>query len=371
MRKLLLLLVMLSLVVSAAIAQDDDEESEEMTMTAPEITWECPEGFAGQELSVYNWATYIGETTITTFEELCDVTVTYDVYDSNEALIARLRNGNPGYDVAFPGDYAVAIMVREGLIEMINYDNVPNYANIADRWLGLYYDPDEEYTVPYLWGTFGVAYNTESITEPITSWADVWNYDGAVAWQDDNRSMLSIALNLLGYEPNSEDAGEIAEAGEYLLENGNNVVYIADDDGEAQLQLGEVEIALEYNGDVFQIMDECDCDTYSYVIPEEGSVVDIALMVKLADGPNPELAEVFMDYVLDPAVNAMIVNDVLYATTNQAAIDSGYIAENVIDNAAIFPSEESLENLYFLQDIGEAEQSYNDAWDELLIFIGG
>lgn len=348
-----------------SVAAQTDEQGIE-----PEIQWECPGGFEGQTLHVYNWATYIGETTIVDFEELCDVDIVYDVYDSNESLIARLRQGNPGYDVAFPSDYAVAIMIRDGLIESINPDHIPNLSNIAERWRGLYFDPENEYSVPYLWGSLGVAYNTLRVREEITSWQQIFDHNGPVAWIDDSRSMLGIGLKMLGYDPNSTDADEIAEARDFLIENSGSAVSTAEDDGQALLARGEVDIAIEYSGDVYQVMADCECDDYAYVVPDEGSITFIDLMVVLKDAPNPELAEAFIDYILDPAVNAMIVNDTLYPTPNQAAIESGWISEELLNNPAVFPDEESLGNLFFLQDVGEAEQYYNDAWDEIVISIG-
>lgn len=369
MRRLLTLFLVVVLgsflgVLSVA-AQSDDTEME------PEIEWTCPEGYEGQTLSVYNWATYIGETTISDFEELCGVTVVYDVYDSNESLIARLRQGNPGYDVAFPSDYAVAIMIRDELIQPINPENIPNLENIAPHWTGLYFDPENEYSVPYLWGTFGVAYNQNELSDPIISWEQVFNYNGPVAWIDDSRSTIGIALKLLGYDPNSTDEDEIAEARDFLIANGDNVITIAEDDGQAMLARGEVDIALEYSGDVYQIMVDCDCDDFAYSIPIEGSIADISLMVVLEDAPNPALAEVFMDYILDPVVNAMIVNDTLYATPNTAAIESGIIDEALLNNTAVFPDDEALDNMWFLQDVAEAEEFYNNAWDEVIILTGG
>lgn len=367
MRKFLLFGLLITTFMLLTIGVSAQEATE-----VPQITWTCPEGFEGQTLSVYNWATYIGETTISDFEALCGVTVIYDVYESNEAMIARLRQGNPGYDVAFPSDYAVVIMAREGLIQPLNFDNIPNFAtNIPDRWKNQSYDPENIYTVPYLLGSLGVAYNIEAVGEEITSWHQVFEYDGPVAWLGDIRSMFSVALSLLGYDPNSTNPDEIAEARDYLVEKSGNVVAVAADDGQALLARGEVDIAIEYNGDVYQIIADCECDDYAYSLPVEGAIADISTLVVLTDAPNPTLAEVFMDYILDPVVNAQIVNSVAYATVNQAANESGIIDEELLSNPAIYPSEEALQNLYFLSDVGDAEQFYNDAWDELLILIGG
>lgn len=359
MKKVLFVIVFAALIVGGSFAQSDVTTE-----------WTCPEGYAGQTLNVYNWATYIGEDTVANFEALCDVTVNYDVYESNEAIIARLRQGNPGYDIAFPNEYAVSIMIRDGLLETINKDNIPNFANVAERWRGFEFDLENDYGMPYLWGTTGVAYDVNSVTETITSWTQVFEYDGRITWIDDTRTMLSLAMLLEGMDPNSTDPEEIAAARDFLLANGANVVSIADDDGDALLARGEVDIALEYSGDIYQLMVDCECDDYAYVIPDEGSIVDMTFMVVPVDAPNPELAEVFMDYILDPAVNAQIVNDTFYATPNQAAIDSGLIPDELLNNPAVFPSDEAMENLYFLADVTDVEQVYNDAWDEILIFIG-
>ena len=364
MRKTLNLLMLVAAVLLLAVplsAQNADEAD------APQIEWTCPEGFAGQTLSVYNWSTYIGENTIADFEALCDVTDIYDVYDSNEALIARLRQGNPGYDVAMPSDYAVAIMIRDGLIQPIDLERVPNFANVAERWTGLFYDPDNEYSVPYLWGTFGVAYNVNRV-EPITSWFQVFEHNGPVAWVDDSRSMIGIALKLLGYDPNSEDADEIAEARDFLIENGRNVVAIAADDGQALLARGEVDIALEYSGDILQIIEDCDCDDFAYVIPDEGGIVDIAAMVILNNAPNPDLAHVFMDYILDPLVSADMVAFTGYPTPNEAA--KALLDDDILDDPLIYPDDEAVDQMWFNQDVDDAEQDYNDAWDEIKIFTG-
>lgn len=365
-------LVLLFLIVFGTvglIAAQDDAATEEAFEENIVIEWECPEDVAGQTLNVYNWSAYIGNETVTTFEEMCDVQVNYDVFDTNESMIARLRQGNPGFDIAFPNEYAVTILVREELIQPINLDNIPNFENIAEKWTGMNFDPENEYSVPYLWGTMGVGYNTEKVTEPITSWEQVFTHDGPVAWIDDQRAMFPIALAILGYDPNSTDEAEIQEAYDYLLANSSNVVDFGDG-GRSPLELGEVDIAIIYSGEIYQLMVDCECDTYAYAVPQEGSIADITNAVVPVGAQNPALAEVFIDYLLDPGVNAAIINDLPYATPNQAAIDSGMINEELLSNPAVQPDEEALQNLFFLEDVTEAEEIYNNLWDELLIFAG-
>jgi spermidine/putrescine transport system substrate-binding protein len=341
--------------------------------------WTCPEGFAGQTLNVYNWDTYISDAAIPTFEALCGVEVNYEDHftDNGEMITTVTNTSRPPYDVVFGNTYAIELLARQGFVETLDNTKIPNRANLGENWVGLPYDPDADLSVPYLWGTTGIGYNKEVVEPklggPVTSWDQLFEYDGPVAWLDDPRTMMSIALHLLGFDPNSTSEEEIQAAKDFLLEKSGNVVSIASDDGQALLERGEVDMIIEYSGDVYQLILGCECDTFNYVVPDEGSVVDMAAMFVPKDAPNPELAYVFMDYILDPAVNADIVTYTTYATPNQAAIESGLIADDLLSNPAVFPNEEMLATVWFNSDVSEAEgaeQAYTDAWDELLISVG-
>ena len=333
--------------------------------------WQCPEGFEGQTLNVFNWSTYIAEDTIPNFEEACGVTVNYDIYESNEAMLAIIRQGNPGYDIIVPTGDTVATMIRDELLVPLNMMMIPNMANISPDLLDPSYDPGNVYSLPYQWGTIGIGYNTEKLPDGISSWEEVWSHDGPVAWIDDRRSMFGFALVLLGYDPNSDVAGEISEARDYLIERSSNVVAIAADDGQVMLERGDVDITIEYNGDILALADECECDTYAYVLPMEGTGLWTDNLSIPVDAPNPELAMVFIDYILDAQVGADISNYTAYASPNQAAIDGGLIDEEMLTDNSIYPSEETRMNLFTIQDsTAEQDELYNNAWDELLIFVG-
>jgi spermidine/putrescine transport system substrate-binding protein len=334
-----------------------------------EIVWTCPPEFAGQSLAVYNWAEYIGETTISDFEQLCDVTVTQDFYDTNESLLTRLRQGNPGFDVAFPNDYMVQVLQKENLLQPINLDNIPNIANVDKAWLGMYYDPENAYSVPYLWSSFGVGYRTEAFPDGITSWEDVFTHDGAVTWIADQRAMFPIALTLLGYDPNTLDETQIQEAKLFLLDNAANVVAL-NEGYRDPLVTGEADALLTYNAEMYALITECECEDYGYAVPQEGSIVDVTAAVVLEGANNPRLAEAFIDYLNDPYVAAQITNSIAYPTTNRAAIESGFVDETLLANPAVFMTEEAMQTVFFLQPVTEAEQAYNDAWDELRIELG-
>jgi len=357
-----------ALLAAPSLAQDATPEAEAIELEP----WTCPEGFEGQTLNVYNWTTYVAEDTISNFIALCGLAgVQYDTFASNEDLLAAISQGNPGYDIIVPTDYMVAIMIEQDLLDTLNKENIPNMKNISPRFLGGSHDPEDNYSIPYQWGTIGIGYNVEKVGKEITSWQDVFEYQGSVAWLEDQRTMIGIALKQLGYDPNSENPDEIAQAGDFLIANGGNVVTIAQDDGQALLERGDIDMTVEYSGDIFQLIYECECDTYAYVILSDGGTIWTDNLAIPVDAPNKALAEVFMDYILDPQVGADISNYTAYGTPNQLSLDAGLIDEELLNDPTIYPTGETLENLFSIKSVSDdAQVAYNDAWDAIKILIG-
>jgi len=339
--------------------------------TVLDTDWTCPEGFEGQQLNVFNWATYIGDSTVADFEALCGVTVQYNVYDSDDMVLTLMRQGNPGHDVAFPTDYVVDILRSEGLLAEIDLANIPNIANIGEQYLNQPFDPENKHSVPYVWGTTGIGYDIDSVGYEITEWSQVFECECRVAWLDSPRAMFSIALTILGFDPNTENPDEIGAARDYLIENSSNVVAIAADDGDSLLAQGEVDVVVEYGGDVGQQIVDCDCENLQYVVPVDGGIIDYTSIILLADGPNPALAQVWMDYILEPEIQASITNTILYPTPNVVAIEEGLIEEEFQNSPAVSLSDEVAANTFFIKKVSsEAEQYYTDAWDEVKILTG-
>jgi spermidine/putrescine transport system substrate-binding protein len=366
---------LLVLVFGTARAQDATAEpAKEMK------PWVCPDGFKGQTLNVFNWSTYIAEDTIANFQTACGVTVKYDTFASNDELIAKLRQGNPGYDIVVPTDYIIPTMVGENLLEKLDQTKIPNLKNISPDLANPPYDPGNGYTVPYEWGTIGIGYDKAKVKEDINSWTQLFQYKGPVSWIEDKRSMLGIGLIMSGFDPNSTNADEVKKAKEFLIANAGNVKTIAQDDGQEQLAKGESDMVIEYSGDIFQKITECaDANTKEagsckqdivYVIPKEGANIWVDNLAIPKGAQNPALANVFIDYILDPKVGADISNYVAYASPNQAAIDAGLIQKELMENPAIYPSAEVRKRLFFIKSNPDAEQLYNDAWDEIKIKAG-
>jgi spermidine/putrescine transport system substrate-binding protein len=376
MRKVLLV-VLLALVAFPVMAQDVTPEAGFELTT---FEWTCPEGFAGQTLNIYNWSTYVAPDTISNFEAACGVTVNYDIYGSGDELLSRLRQGNPGYDLVVPPDQSIEIMVTEGLLEPLDLTQIPNFANLKESLTNEPYDPGNQYTIPYQWGTIGVGYDRNKVGADITSWNQVWDYAGPVAWLEDKRPIIGVALLMLSYDPNTTDLDQLQEAKNYLIEKGANVVSIAADDGQEQLARGEVDIVIEFMGDIYQVQNACAADPactqdIQYALPEEGANIWIDNMAIPTGALNPLLAHAFMDYILDPNVGASISNFTFYATPNQASVDAGLILPELLESPTIYPTDEIVERLFFIAPNLEVEDNfelgYSAVWDEIKIEVGG
>lgn len=335
--------------------------------TLAQEKWTCPEGFEGQTLRLFNWSTYVAENTIPDFEDACGVQVEYFEYGSNEEMLAVIRSNSAQYDITVPSGNTVGIMIEEGLAQPLKKELIPNMVNIAETFADPPYDPGNDYSVPYQWGTIAIGYDQNIVDEEITTWEQVWNYDGPVAWLNDPRAMMGLALMLIGHDPNSTDPDEIDEARQFLEDRSDNVDVIADDNGQDLLNRGDVDITIEYSGDIFQLIYECECDDFVYVIPEEGANVWTDNMVVPYNAPNPDLAMVFIDYILDPQVGADLSNFTAYGTPNQASLDAGLIDEELLSNPGIYPSEDVMGKLFFANKIpAEAEETYLEAWSKLI-----
>lgn len=321
-------------------------------------------------LSIYNWSTYIDPDVITQFEQEYDVRVQYDTYESNDALLAKIQPGNPGYDIIVPTSDFVEGMAAQGLLKPLNHDNIPNLVNVDPTFLDTPFDPGNEYSVPYQWGTIGIGYDIEATGEEITSWAQIFDpkFAGKVALLEDSRAMLGAILIALGKDPNTTDPTEIKAAVDYIVEHKEVVATFAPDTGQDLLDQGEVAIAVEWNGDVFQVMEEN--DKIRYVIPEEGTIVWTDNLAIPVGARNPEMAEKFINFILEPEIGAKISNYVKFGSPNQAAIDQGLILEEDLNNLGIYPSDATFSKLEYAQELGADTQLYDDAWTELKVAIG-
>ena len=200
-----------------------------MMMVAAMTLTGCGSSEEERVVNVCSWGEYIDENLIYQFEEETGIKVNYQTAESNEALYSLLKTGAGDYDVIVPSDYMIARLIAEDMLAELNYDNIPNYEKIDDRYKGLSFDPENKYTVPYTWGTLGIIYNTTMVDEPITSWDAMFDekYAGNVLMIRNSRDALAAALLDLGYDLNTTDEAQIREAYELLADAKSKGVYQA------------------------------------------------------------------------------------------------------------------------------------------------
>jgi spermidine/putrescine transport system substrate-binding protein len=267
--------------------------------------------------------------------------------------------------VIFPADYMVRIMVSENILEPLNFQNIPNQKNLDARFINQTFDPGNKYSLPYQWGTMGIGYNLKATKGEINSWAAMFDpkYTGKIAWQDDARYTFAAVLMYLGFDPNTTNPEEINKARDLLIKSNNIIAAFVPDTGQALLDQGEVNVTMEWSGDLFQVMKEN--PNLRYAIPKEGTIVFSDNMAIPKGAPHKELAEKFINFVLQPEVGAQISNFTHYGSPNKAAIDQGLIDPKDLNNPQIYPSAEVFGKMKFLQDVGKATALYDRAWTEV------
>ena len=307
------------------------------------ISSKLPKGaFAADgKVNFYNWDTYIGENTISEFEGSSGIEVQYDLFADNDELFAKLRGGNPGYDVIVPtNDYIERMIVADMLMEL-DHSMIPNMSNIDENFLDPSFDPGRKFSLPYMWGTIGIGYRKSAVDAVPASWNEILNsdkYAGRIALMSEPQTVLQIAMKAMGKSLNDWTDENIAAAEAMITNQKSNIVAFAPDNGQDLLLAGEVDLAMEWNGDILQIMEED--DDIAYTVPDEGGLLWEDALCIPKGAPNVENAHVLINYLLEAQVGADIADYVYYATPNAAA--KALMSEEYTENPAIFPPQDSI-----------------------------
>lgn len=306
-----------------------------------------------KQVNVYNWDTYIGETTLDDFTRATGIDVRYDLFASSDELFAKLREGNPGYDVIFPSNNYVERMIVANMLLPLDHAALPNIANLDPRFADPNFDPGLKHSVPYFWGTQGLGYR-KSKANP-TKWADILlsdRYKGRISLLNDT-DIIRMALKFLGFSLNTEDPGEVDQAAATLIAAKPNIKAFAPDTGQDLLISGEVDVAMEWSGDILQVMAED--DDLDFIVPEEGTLLWVDCMAVPTGAPNVDNAHAFINFILTPEVHAAIAREIHYALPNAAAKE--LISAEDLQNPAIYPGEDVIARSEFARYRGEAVEA--------------
>jgi len=318
----------------------------------------------GPSINVYNWGDYIDEDILKTFTQETGIRVKYSTYARNEDMYARVSRGASSYDLVFPSDHMISKMIDENLLEKIDFENVPNYANVDERFTGLMYDPYNEYSVPYMWGTMGILFNTEMVDEEVDSWNILWdeNYAKQIFMYESMRDIIAVAQIRLGFSVNDRDPYHLIPVRESLFQQKPLVQAYLDESIRDKMIGREGALAMVYSGDALYCIEEN--GELDYVIPEEGSIVWFDAMVIPKGAKNKEGAEKFIDYLCRPDIALLNTLYIGYSTTNRETFNM--LPAELREDPVYWPTDEMLARCEVLLDLGEANQEYDRIWTEVL-----
>ena len=322
------------------------------------------------EVKIYTWSEYIHDYLLEVFKMNTDINVVYDTFESPDEMRAKVTTGQSGYDVVMVPDYMVPELIDLGLLAELDTVLLPNMIHLDDRFKNPQYDPGIKHSIPYLWGTTGVGWNSAKVTDPVTSWADVFEpervkkYEKTVTMLEEMREPIGAALKYLGYSINDVDEGHLNEAKELLLAQ---KPYLAKYTGALEyipgLAGGRFMISQAYSGDVFVATD--DNPDVKYTIPKEGCTVWADNMTVLKNAAHPVAAHAWINYILDPTVIAIISNVRYYANPNKDSFP--FLSDRMANDPEINLPEDVYRKLEWLNPPTQEDlQKYQDIWLEVV-----
>ncbi len=310
------------------------------------------------ELHIYNWSDYIAEDTVAGFEKKTGVKVTYNTYESNEELLAKLQIGGGGYDLVVPTGYLVTVLTAQGLLAPLDKTKLKNWGNVAPMFINPEFDPGNSHSVPWQWGTTGIAYRSDKLATPPDGWSVFHDNSlkGKMTQMDDQRDVLGSWLKYRGHSLNSADPGELGQAkADSITAKGLLKAYVSAP-VKGQLVAGDVWVAQLWNGDTAQA--KMEQAAIAYCLPKEGAGIWLDNLVIPRDAANKNAAHAFIDYILEPDIGAAISTFTGYGSPNQAAMAK-------IEGAVPYPSDEELKRLEYQKDLGAATALWDQIWTEV------
>jgi len=331
----------------------------------------CREGSSGTAstgeeatLNFYNWDTYIGETTLDDFAETSGITVNMSLFATNDELFAKLRAGNPGFDVIVPSNDFVERMVQSDLLEELDHSKIPNIANVDPTFIDVAYDAGRKFSMPYTWLALGIGYRKSKVSAVPDSWKVLFDspeYAGKIALLSEAGDVMRLGAKYLGHSVNALTPAIIAEVEAMLIRQKPSIKTFHEDNGQDLLLSGEVDLVLEYNGDIAQIMTE-DADI-DFLIPKEGSQLNSDNLCIPKGAPHPLNAHAFINNLLDAEVGKKITETILYPTPNAAA--KALMPDDYKNNPVIFPPADLLAKCEYASYNETLQPLYEEAFTRI------
>lgn len=355
------LLVLCTAVVPVFADEADDWDfSEEYPTAEP----------TGVTINVYNWGEYISNGTEGSLDVNAEFTrrtgieVNYTTFDSNESLYSKLAGGGASYDVIVPSDYMISKLINENMLAELDFSNIPNFEYIDKQFRNPDYDPENKFSVPYTWGTVGLFYNTDYVTEPVTSWSILWDeqYSGKILMFDNPRDAFAIAQERLGFSLNSTDESEWEQAAMLLKEQKPLVQAYVMDQIFDKMESGEAWLAPYYSGDAGTLVENN--ENIKFIVPEEGTNYFVDAMCIPATAEHKKEAELYINFMCDPEIAGANMDFVGYATPETAAKD--YLDPDAVANPIYYPDQDVLDRTeVFVNLPSETSNLLDTLWAEV------
>ncbi|MBO4382661.1 MAG: spermidine/putrescine ABC transporter substrate-binding protein [Clostridia bacterium] len=373
MRKLLAcLLAALFLSLSAAVTAFAVPSSAPGEANIENVDYYRNNPYRGSTINVFNWGEYIsdgGEGSLDVnrkFEELTGIKVNYTNFDSNEDLYAKLKSGGANYDLIVPSDYMIERLIDEDLLLELDYSNIPNFRYIDEKYKGLYYDPNDAYTVAYNVGYVALIYNKKLVKETPDSWAVLWDkqYEGQVLMFNNPRDAFAIAQSLLGLDYNDTDPARWAEAYDKLLEQKPIVRSYVMDEVYNIMESGAAAMAPYYVGDYFTMAENN--DDLAVAFPKEGANIFVDAMCIPTTAKNKGAAELYINFMEEPEVALANAEYIAYATPNTEVLKMDSYTYK--DDPTLYPDEALFENYQYFHNLPSETQSLmSNYWSDLKV----
>jgi len=332
----------------------------------------CPEPnpsveFESKEIKIFTWTEYLPVDIFDCFGLVYGVDVNVDYFSSNEELYSKMSSDS--FDVVHPSDYMIGVLIREKLLQKLDQGKLPNIKNMDASLAGIYGDA-LNYLVPYQMGTQAIVYNSETVTNPPTSWADLWRpeYKDRIVAVDDNRVIIGMALLTLGYDVNSTDETQLAEAKQKLIELKPNIRVFDSNSPKTPLLAGDVDLGIVWNGEAFLAKQEN--PAFEYVFPEEGSIIFYDGMGIPTNAPHPDISYAWFNYLMQGDVSWLTLIDYPYTNPNQAALafaksDHADVYKAYMASPITNTPVEIFANGHEVKDLGDELLLYDAIWTEI------